>query len=82
MVQKAGLFEMPGIGDKITAKSTRADKVDCYLSVIGHGADQYLPKLLKVMKNSGVTDVVKLADKITATTGIDGGCNPLSYSSK
>ena len=82
MVQSAGLFEMPGIGDTITAKPTRADKVSYFLSVIGPGADHHFPKLLKVMKSSGMTDVVQLADKITAATGIDGGFNPLSYSSK
>ena len=56
-----------------------------FLCVIGPGADSYLPKLLKVMKDSGVADVVKLAEKIAAAaaaaTGMEGGSNAPTQSS-
>ena len=74
MAKNAGLFPL-GTGDNIKAKPTRADKVSYFLSVIGPGADSYLPKLLKVMKDSGVDDVVQLAEKIAKATGMDGGSN-------
>ena len=80
MAQTADLFPL-GTDHSITAKPTRADKVLYFLSVIGPGADDYLPKLLKVMKNSRVSDVVQLADKITEATGVDGESNALAQAS-
>ena len=69
MVDRAGLLPLDGV-DSVKAKSTRAEKVSHLLDVIKAGADTYLPKLLKVMKDSGVDNVVQLANKIAAATGI------------
>ena len=71
MVKKADLFPLT-TGDSVKAKPIRAEKVSYFLGVIGPGADIYLPKLLKVMKESDVADVVTLAEKIAAATGIGG----------
>ena len=77
MVQKAGLFPLD-IGANVQAKHTRAEKVSYFLTQIGPGADSNLPKLLKVMRESGVTDVVDLAEKIAVATG---GSNALTQTS-
>ena len=76
MADRAGLFPLD-TGNNIKAKDTRAKKVSYFLGVIGPGADIYLPKLLKVMKESGVADVVQLAEKITAATGKGSESNAL-----
>ena len=80
MAQRAGLFQL-GTDDNIRAEPTRAKKVTYLLSVIGPGADSYLPILLKVMKDSRVPDVLQLADTIAAATGMDGEFNPLTQAS-
>ena len=77
MVQKAGLFPLD-IGANVQAKLTRVEKVSYFLTQIGPGADSNLPKLLEVMKQSGVTDVVQLAEKIVVATG---GSNALTQTS-
>ena len=70
MAEQAGLFPLD-TSDSIAAKSTRAQKVTYFLRhVVEPGAEQYLPKLLKVMRDSKVANVVRLADNIQATTGI------------
>ena len=69
MAERAGLFPL-GTGKSIKAKITRADKVDYFLDhVVEPGADNYLPKLLKIMKGSKVPHVEKLADDIQAAIG-------------
>ena len=66
MAEKAKLFPL-GTGDSIRAEKTRVDKVDYFLQhVVEPAADTYLPKLLEVMKNSQVANVVKLAGAIQA----------------
>lgn len=66
LAKKADLFPL-GVADSITAKSTRAEKVAYLLQhVIEPGADDYLPKLLKVMKESKNDSVIKLANDIQA----------------
>ena len=70
MAKQADLFPLD-TGDSIAAEPTRAKKVSYFLQhVVEPGAEQYLPKLLKVMKDSKVANVVKLADDIQAATGI------------
>ena len=70
MAKQADLFPLD-IGDSIAAEPTRAKKVSYFLQhVVEPGAEQYLPKLLKVMKESKAANVVKLADDIQAATGI------------
>ena len=70
MAKRADLFPLD-TGDSIAAQPTRAKKVSYFLQhVVEPGAEQYLPKLLKVMKESKVANVVKLADDIQAATGI------------
>ena len=70
MAKQADLFPLD-IGDAIAAKLTRSEKVAYFLQhTIESGAEEYLPKLLKVMKESKVADVVKLADRIQAATRI------------
>ena len=81
MAQKAGLFPLD-TGDMISEKHTRAEKVSYFLRFIGPGADSYLPELLKVMKDCGVADVVKLAEEIAAATGMEGGSNAPMYTIK
>ena len=80
MADRANLFPLD-TGDNIKAKDTRAKKVSYFLGFIGPGADIYLPILLEVMKESGVADVVQLAKKITAATGIGGESNALTQTS-
>ena len=66
MCKTADLFPL-GTADGIAAKPTRADKVAYFLQhVVEPGADDYLPKLLKVMKDSKFDNVVELAGKIEA----------------
>ena len=69
MAERAGLFPV-GTGDSIRDQGSRADKVDYFLHrVVEPGADEYLPKLLKVMKESKVANVMTLADDIQAAIG-------------
>ena len=64
------LFPM-NTGDSIKAKSTRDKKVTYFLQhVVEPKAEEYLSKLLKVMRESKVADVVRLADDIQAATGL------------
>ena len=66
MAKVANLFPL-GTADIIAAKPTRADKAAYFLQyIIEPGADDYLPKLLKVMKRSEVYYLEHLADKIHA----------------
>ena len=58
--------------DVIQAIPTRTKKVDYFLQhIIEPGAEEYLPKLLQVMKESNIANVVRLADDIRATITID-----------
>ena len=64
MAKSASLFPL-NVDDEVMAQKTRADKVTYLLQhFVEPGADQYLPILLKVMKNSGVSNVMKLANEI------------------
>ena len=66
MAKEANLFPL-GSGDSIAAEPTRAKKVAYFLRhVVEPGAEEYLPKLLTVMKESEKNDVVQLADDIQA----------------
>ena len=66
MVEEANLFPV-GTGDSVRVEKSRAHKVDYFLyHVVQPGPDEYLPKLLKVMRESKVDNVVKLADEIQA----------------
>ena len=70
MAKHADLFPLD-TSISITAKSTRAQKVSYFLQhVLEPEAEEYLPKLLKVMKESKFINVVRLADEIQITTGI------------
>ena len=74
MTKQAGLLPMD-TGESIVAKSTRAQKVNYLLQhVVEPGAEEYLPKLLKVMRDSKVANVVRLADAIQTATGIGTVC--------
>ena len=69
MAERAGLFPLD-INKSIKTEKTRAHKVDYFLDhVVEPGADKYLPKLLKVMRESKVDNVIKLADDIEAAVG-------------
>ena len=69
MVEEANLFPM-GTGDRIRVEKSRTDKVDHFLyHVVEPGADEYLLKLLKVMRESKVADVMRLADDIQTAVG-------------
>ena len=75
MVKEANLLPLD-TGDSIRALPTRAEKVDYFLRKnIEPAAEQNLPKLLNVMKNSGVSDLKELADEIQAKLS-DGGIEP------
>ena len=64
MANKAKLFPL-GTDNQIQARLTRADKVTYFIQhVLMPGAKEYLPILLKVMKESEAPNVVKLADDI------------------
>jgi len=66
MIKQANLFPLDS-GDSIAAQPTRAKKVSYFLQhVVEPGAEECLPKLLEVMKNSGYFDVIKLANEIHA----------------
>ena len=68
MAKSAGLFPLDH-DDSVKAQKTKADKVTYLLRhVVEPGADHYLPILLKVMKDSGVYNVVNLANDIEAAT--------------
>ena len=70
MARQIGLFPLD-TSDSIAAMSTRAQKANYLLQhVVEPGAEEYLPKLLKVMKESGFANVVRLADDIQAVTGL------------
>ena len=65
-IQTAGLFPL-GTSD-IDAKATREGKVAYFLDhVVDPGADDYLPILLQVMKESGVANLRELANNIQKT---------------
>ena len=66
MAKHADLFPL-NTGDFIASEPTRAQKVSYFLQhVVEPGAEEYLPKLLKVMRDSKVANVVRLADDIQA----------------
>ena len=70
MAEQAGMFPQ-NTSDSINAESTSAKKVSYLLqNVVEPGAEEYLPKLLKVMRECKVTNVVKLADEIEETAKI------------
>ena len=70
MAKQDRLFPLD-TGNSIAAKSTRAQKVTYFLQhVVEPGAEEYLPKLLKVMKDSKVANIVRLANEIQAAAGI------------
>ena len=72
MVKQVDLFPLD-TSDSIAAKPTRAQKVSYFLQhIVEPGAEECLPKLLKVMKESNVVNVVRLADDIQAATRIIG----------
>ena len=74
MAKNAYLFPLD-TGESIAAKSTRFQKVYYFLQhVVEPGAEEYLPKLLKVMRDSKVANVVRLADAIQTATGIGTVC--------
>ena len=64
MAEQAGMFPL-NTGDSIKAEPTKAKKVSYFLEhVVEPGAEEYLPKLLTVMRECKVANVVKLADEI------------------
>ena len=66
MAKAAGLLPLD-TEDNIMAQDTNVKKVNYLLRhVVGRGPDHYLPVLLKVMKDSEVSNVVKLANDIEA----------------
>ena len=70
MAEQAGMFPL-NTGDSIKAKPTRAEKVSYLLQhVVQPGVKEYLPKLLNVMRECKVVNVVVLADEIQAATKI------------
>ena len=70
MANQANLFPL-NTGNVIKTKGTRAEKVEYFLqNVVAPRVEEYLPKLLKVMKESKVDNVERLADEIQAVTGI------------
>ena len=65
-VDRAGLFPSD-TGRSIKAEKTRSFKVDYFIDyVVEPGADEYLPKLLEVMKDSTFANVERLAHQILA----------------
>ena len=82
MARRAGLFPLDTY-DSTAAEPTRAKKVAYFLQhVVEPGAEEYLPKLLSVMKESKVANLVRLADDIQAVTGVGKYVNVIiiSYS--
>ena len=66
MAKTADLFPLD-TGYSIAAEPTRAKKVTYFLQhVVEPGAEVYLPKFLKLMKDSKVTNLVRLTDEIQA----------------
>ena len=66
LAERAGLFPS-NTGNNIREEKTRAHKVDYFLQhVVEPGAEEYLPKLIKVMKESEFENVKKLTDDIQA----------------
>ena len=64
MAKAADLFPL-GTADSIAAECTRAKKVTYFLQhVVEPEADDYLPKLLKVMKDSKIAGLKKLANEL------------------
>ena len=69
MAKSAGLFPLD-TEDCIMAQDTNTKKVTYLLRhVVKRGPDHYLPVLLQVMKDSGVSNVVELANDIEAAIG-------------
>ena len=69
-VKQAGMLPH-NTGDSIKAEATRAKKVSYLLDhVVEPGAEEYLPKLLKVMRESEFANVVTLANEIEETAKI------------
>ena len=70
MAKHADLFPLD-TGDHVAAEPTRAKKVDYFLQhVVEPAAEEYLPKLLKVMTDSKIANLVRLADDMQAAMGI------------
>ena len=70
IAKQADLFPL-NTGNSIAAMPTRAEKVAYFLQhVVEPGAEEYLPKLLSVIKESEVANLVRLADDIEAVTEI------------
>ena len=70
IAEQASLFPL-NTGDSIAAEPTRAKKVTYFLQHVANpGAEEYLPKLLKVMRDSKVANVIRLAADIQAATGL------------
>ena len=70
LARRGDLFPL-NTGDSIATMPTRAEKVTYFLQhAVEPGAEEYLPKLLKVMKESKVVNLVRLADDIEAVAGI------------
>ena len=66
MAERANLFPMD-TGNKIRAEKTRGHKVDYFLQqVVEPEAENYLPRLLQLMKECNIANVEKLADNIQA----------------
>ena len=64
MVERDGLVPLDN-KHSIRVETTRARKVNCFLdNVVEPGADVYLPKLLKIMRESNVANVRRLANDI------------------
>ena len=65
-LDSAGLIPN-GTGRSIKAEKTRSHKVNYFMdNVVEPGANEYLPTLLKVMKDSAFANVKKLASQILA----------------
>ena len=70
MAEQACLFPLD-TGNSIAAEPTRAKKESYFLQHVANpGAEEYLPKLLKVMRDTKVANVVRLANDIQAAAGI------------
>ena len=70
LARRGDLFPL-NTGDSIAAMSTRAEKVAYFLQhAVEPGAEEYLPKVLSVMKESKVANLVRLADDIKVVAGI------------
>ena len=66
MAERAGLFPL-NHRDSILAEKTRAARVTYLLNkIVIPGGEEYLPKLIKIMRESNVVSVKILADTIQA----------------